>query len=275
VIARHAGALVRAGAVAHRDDLRGARLAATTTSGRRAFFPVPRSDMTTSRMASRTIARFFGETSDWPRTSGWISRPHGPVRCVDALHVVRPVAGATVRDGGRHVRHLQRRRRDVALPDRDRERLAGIPWLLEAPHLPGRVRNGAGLLMLELHAGHEAEAEAPRVLRDAVDREPRPVLVEEDVARLDDGLVQAHVAVPALPPAAEVMIAELRPPRAARARRDRRRARLERARGDRHFERRARGVLALDGAVVERPQGSCRSPRHSSRRTPRAKTFGS
>ena len=48
------------------------------------------------------------------------------------------------------------------------------------------------LLVVERDAGRRAEAETARVLGDRVDAEPLPDLVEEDVARLDDRLVQVR-----------------------------------------------------------------------------------
>src|SRR5262249_14080424 len=130
------------------------------------------------------------------------------VGCQDALDVLRAIAGAAVRDRRCQVRHLERRRRDVALPDRYRQSLAGEPGTMEPALLPLRVGNRAALLVLEPDAGREPETQAPRVLGDEVHAEPLSGLVEEDVARLDDGLVEAHVAVPAMAPAAEEVVAE-------------------------------------------------------------------
>src|SRR5262245_56821022 len=113
---------------------------------------------------------------------------YGAVRAVEPLHVVRPVARADVGDGRGEVRHLERRRSDVALADRDRQRLAREPRLLEDTPLPRRVRDGARLLMIERDAGLLAEAEAARVARQRIDPEPRADRVEERVARLDDRL---------------------------------------------------------------------------------------
>src|SRR6266481_6312717 len=127
---------------------------------------------------------------------------------LDALHELRPVDGAVVRDRGDHVRHLQRRRRHVALADRDRERLAGVPRLAEALPFPRAARDDAAALVLERDAGRRAEPEAVRVLGDRVDAEPLPDLIEEDVARAHQRLVHVHVAVPLRAPATELAIAE-------------------------------------------------------------------
>src|SRR5262249_29605662 len=130
------------------------------------------------------------------------------VRRQDPLDVLRAIAGAAVRDRRREVRHLERRRGDVALPDRHREGLAREPGTMEPALLPLRVGNRAALLVLEPDARGEPETEAPRVLGDEVHAETLSGLVEEDVAGLDDGLVEAHVAMPAMAPAAEEVVAE-------------------------------------------------------------------
>src|SRR5439155_11709538 len=107
------------------------------------------------------------------------------VRRLDALDVVRAIAGAAVRDDGGHLRHLQGRRGHVSLADRDRERLAGEPRLVEAAALPLRIGDRARLLVFEADAGREAEAQAARVLGDAVDAETLARLVEEGLRRID------------------------------------------------------------------------------------------
>src|SRR5206468_13120012 len=132
------------------------------------------------------------------------------------------------------------------------ERLALEPGLVEAPPLPRRVGDRPALLVREGDASGEAEPEAMRVLRDPVDAEPAPRLVEEHVARLDDGLVQVHGAVPPLLPAVEEMVAERDAARAGHAGEGGHRALLERAGRDRDLEGRAGREHPLDGAVVER-----------------------
>src|SRR5262249_42563924 len=101
---------------------------------------------------------------------------------------------------------------------RHREGRAGEPGTMEPALLPLRVGNRACLLVLEPDPGGEPETEAPRVLGDQVDAEALSGLVEEHVARLDDGLVEAHVTVPAMAPAAEEVVAERNATAAAAAR---------------------------------------------------------
>jgi len=67
--------------------------------------------------------------------------------------------------------------------------------------------------VLEVDTGGHAEPEGARVLGDDVDAEPLRDLIEEHVARLHQGFVQVDRAVPALLPAAKVVVPELQPTR--------------------------------------------------------------
>src|SRR5437870_13520089 len=91
-----------------------------------------------------------------------------------------------------------------------------------------------------------------RVLGDPIDAEPAPHLVEEHVARLDDGLVQVDGTVPALLPAVEEMVPDGDAARAGDAREGEHQAYLQRARGYRDLEGRARREHVMHDALVER-----------------------
>src|SRR5207247_8739579 len=171
--------------------------------------------------------------------------------------------------------HLERRGGHVALADRHRKRLALEPRLAEAPPLPLGVRDRADLLVREGDAGGEPEPEPMRVLGDPIDAQPAPHLVEEYVARLDDGLVQVDGAVPALLPAAEEMVAEGDAARAGHARERRHHAFLQRARRDRDLEGRAGGNTPCTARLLRGCFLSSTSARHSALRMPRANTLGS
>src|SRR5262249_10794622 len=96
------------------------------------------------------------------------------------------------------------------------------------------------------------EPELARVLRDAVDAEPTPDLVEEHVAGLHDRPVQVHAAVATLLPAPEEVIPERDAAGAGDPGKRRDDALLEGAGRDGHLERGAGWELALHGAVGER-----------------------
>src|SRR6266436_1564298 len=252
VVAHHLGAAVGARAVlAHLDHLRGAGLSRHHDAGHARL-------LARAALAHHHLAHAIAHLRERALLEMRLAEhlrldlEHGPVRADDPLHVEGPAAGAAAGDGRRQIRHLERRGGHVALADRDRERLALEPGLAEAPPLPLRVRDRPGLLVREGDAGGTPKPQAMRVLGDPIDAQPAPNLVEEHVARLDDGLVQVDGAVPALLPAVEEMVPEGHAARAGDAREGGHHAFLQRARGDRDLEGRAGGEHALHGAVVER-----------------------
>src|SRR5262249_61318261 len=109
------------------------------------------------------------------------------------------------------VRHLDRGGGDVRLADHAREGLAGEPRLLEPALLPRGARDRARILVVEPDAGREAEAEVVRPLCHQVDAEALAHLVEVDVARLDDRLVEGDRAVPLLLPPLAILLPQLHP----------------------------------------------------------------
>src|ERR1700733_6988268 len=104
------------------------------------------------------------------------------VQSLDVLHELRLVADAAVGDLRRDLRHLQRSRRDVTLADGDREGLRRVPSLVVALLLPRRRRDGAGILVIEIDAGFDAESHQVGPLRNSIDAELDADVVKVDVA---------------------------------------------------------------------------------------------
>ena len=137
-------------------------------------------------------------------------------RLLDVGGDVRRHELAAVREHRVEARHLERRHQQIALADRQLDRVAGLPDTVDrgvrragevlAP--PLRRRHEAGHLTLDVDAGRRAEAEArspvlermPAARRQVVEREAD--LVEVGVARLGERRLQVdplvHVRVPVL-----------------------------------------------------------------------------
>src|SRR5271156_3131562 len=104
------------------------------------------------------------------------------VQALDVLDELRLIADAAVGDLRRDLRHLQRGGRYVTLADGDRERFRGIPSLVIALLLPCRRRDGAGILVIEIDAGLDAESHQVGPLRNPIDAELYADVVKIDVA---------------------------------------------------------------------------------------------
>ena len=115
-----------------------------------------------------------------------------------------------VGDRRHHHRGLERRDQERALTDRDRDRLAGEPHGAALAQAPLAIGNEPRLLAGQIDAGQVAQPEPARPARDRIDREPRPQVVEVDVARLRDRAPHVDATVPALFPAAEPVVEDAR-----------------------------------------------------------------
>ena len=125
VVARFPGSAAAQRFSPERHDLRGAGLAGDLDAGERAPSCRCRGRSSRRRASPRGPARGARlAISACADHLGLDLLADAAVGGVDALHVVRAVARATVGDRRGEVRHLQRRRRHVALTDRDRQRLA-------------------------------------------------------------------------------------------------------------------------------------------------------
>ena len=92
-----------------------------------------------------------------------LDRRRRPRRCVKRPKKMRPDGAGTVAETRRHDRQLQRGRHDIALADAADERLALLPWLLEALALPGGGRDEARPL-----AGRSISSRSPSPKRRAM-----------------------------------------------------------------------------------------------------------
>jgi len=169
----------------------------------------------------------------------------------------RAVARAAVCDRGAVFRKLQRREQAVRLADGRLQRVADIPVRVLELFLHGLRGHLAGALR-QLDAGVLAEAEGRGIARERVDRQAVADGVEEDVARVADGLGNVVIAVrragggdPALGRVAGVLIlAERAGALDGRAGGDD--ALGQAGNGRAGFERRARRILAEQRAVEQR-----------------------
>ena len=171
---------------------------------RRAPVPV----MLTSIIASMTTFRCSGLIGMRKLSLGTVGALLAVGGVLDLLDQVRLHDHALVGQRRSRVRQLQQREAVVALADADRDRLARIPLLLEAPLLPRRRRQDAHLLALDVDAGDLAEAEGLHEVVDRVDAEVVGELVVIDVARLDDRLVHVDRTERHLVAVAEAVAAE-------------------------------------------------------------------
>src|ERR1051325_4313418 len=114
--------------------------------------------------------------------------------------------------------HLERRDRDVALPDRRRDGFTRQPGLAARLLLPRSGRHNADPLGGQLDARAPAEPKLIRVAGDRVDAQTIADGVKVDVAGLDDRAPQIHRAVPAGLPVVKDPLAEMKDPAAMDAR---------------------------------------------------------
>ena len=163
-----------------------------------------------------------------------------------AVH--RPSVG----NSGHQTCHLQRSHPEVTLADGHERGFAGVPPLPETSPLPRPVGNQPGAFAVNLDARGRSESETPRVPGDLVDTEPLRQLVEVDVARLHQGLMHGHMAVPVLLPIPENAITHLVRTVAEQRLFGGDDAFLQRGQCGDDLERRARRKMPLQCPVVQR-----------------------
>src|ERR1700731_1869521 len=102
---------------------------------------------------------------------------------------------AAERDAPDGVGNLHRRDDRRSLADRNRNRLARIPFLVEYPFLPGFRRYQADIFTRQIDAGLASQAQLGGVVRDAIYTQQLSDVKKIDVARMDDRVVQIHFAM--------------------------------------------------------------------------------
>ena len=131
---------------------------------------------------------------------------------LDIAHQARPETQAAAGQGGGGAGQLQHREVVVALPDTQRDGLAGIPALLLGAFvvalLPVGGRQHAGELAVEVDLGAAAEAKGFELVVDQIHAHLAGQRVEVDVARLDDRALHVHRAQALVAVAAEDMTAK-------------------------------------------------------------------
>src|SRR5690606_9382993 len=143
---------------------------------------------------------------DRPEPFGLAIRHAAVERLLGADQQARAGAGAARGEDGGRMRELQRRRQRVALADAGDDRLAREPDLILRPlellALPLTRRHDPADLAVDVDAGRRPEAERVERVGEVVDAEADGEIVEIDVARLNERVVQIDVAVPLRPPVA-------------------------------------------------------------------------
>ena len=122
----------------------------------------------------------------------------------DALDDVGAVERAAVGHGGYHARHLQWRHQQVALPNRQVDRVAYPPGLPDRVGLPARVGHQSSILQHSHQPGRPAKPESAPEPGKHVGADPVQRLshgVERHVTRSRQAVLQADLAVPLAFPA--------------------------------------------------------------------------
>src|SRR6185503_16616224 len=183
---------------------------------------------------------------------------HGVLR---AEQETRREARTSRRERRASARELNRRHEHVALADAGDHGLAGEPDLVlaarEVPLLPLARRHDATLLARDVEPRRGAETERRETARQVVDAHSDRELIEVDVARAHDCLMQADVAVDAAASLAVAVRLARKPPLAGTVDLVLRRHGLvlQRGQGDERLDRRARRIGARERAIEQRLVG--------------------
>ncbi len=121
--------------------------------------------------------------------------------------------------------------------------------------LPLRGRDKAGLLSDQRDLSGQAETELSSVSGDGWNADLEPELVEERVARTDNGLVEIEVSPIPVLPVFEAPLPQLKARSATQPVEGRDDPLLERRGGDDDLEQRPRRILTLDRPIQERVLG--------------------
>src|SRR5258707_6337274 len=105
--------------------------------------------------------------------------------------------------------------------------------------------------MVKGDAQRRTQAKPARILSNSIDAEALPNLIEVHVSRLGYRLTQIEAAMTALFPTVKDMVAKGQAARTRKASRRRNNFLLQRGGGHNDFERGARRVLSLNGAIAQ------------------------
>src|SRR6266478_5846086 len=167
---------------------------------------------------------------------------------------MRLLENAAHGDSADHARELQGSRDDGSLTGGHRDRVARIPLAMEDPLHPFSGRHQPGQLLWEIDSSLVSEPEFAAIVRKAVDAQAHSSVVEENITGFEDGFVQSHHTMRALPvnPALELPAIEGGVTRAKRREAFRRIFVLQHSSGGHNFENRPGRKLSLDGTIEQR-----------------------
>ena len=104
---------------------------------------------------------------------------------------MRLLQPAPCRESAHGPGRLKRRNAHIALPDGDRNRFAFVPFCFENSLLPFLRRNESRIFVRQVDSGFPAQAHHFRVRRNTLDAEFFSDIVEKDIARIHNCIVQA------------------------------------------------------------------------------------
>ncbi len=146
--------------------------------------PVPPGSLTTPYIASVTFS-MVGR-----RCENALRRYSG--RVLQHVRLFKHAAGS---DATNHAGELQRRGGNSALSGGDGDDFAGIPFAMKDALDPFLRRHQAGLFGRKIDAGFVADAKFVAVVGKAIDSQAHAHVVEKDVARFQNRVMQAQYAM--------------------------------------------------------------------------------
>src|SRR5208337_1718774 len=123
------------------------------------------------------------------------------------FHQLRLIDQASVGYGRGHLGHLQRGGQVIALANGDRQGLPFVPGLVVTGLFPFAGGHQPGHLFIQMQAAGLSQAEAAAPLGNAVNPQPLPHVIKIDVAGFHQGPLEIDLAVAALFPAFELVVA--------------------------------------------------------------------
>ena len=153
----------------------------------------------------------------------------------------------THRPGRLHWGHTDR-----ALSNGNRDGLSRVPSGFVDALFPFRRRNQSGIFVREIDTGSSTQTHGCRVLGDPVDAQLFSDVIKENIARVDDGAMQADGSMASPFPACKCMTVKAGITRAKHSLQRVQNIRLQTRRRHKHLENRSRRVVILDNAVLKR-----------------------
>src|SRR5687767_3009774 len=201
----------------HLDDLRRPRFAGNFDYLRSRRASCPSRAFYNVRQATTDSLQRPGFNGNGSNLLGPILTDRSTVQRFDPVNQPWAVKRPAIRDRHHHIGELQGRYGEIALADCNRERFTRKPRLAESLFFPFAVGDDAALFVVESGSGLLSQTERACPFCDPIYADPLPGLVEIDVARLDDRLVQIDRAMSLFLPVAERPIAEVIKPRIGNA----------------------------------------------------------